>query len=345
MAIRQALSRGERVVGTNLEKLVEEVLTKSRDVDVRLVELVLRNLRAGRVLGPAFMSNVKRIDELLQSLPRLARMFEVRLHDVTHLFGDGLEASRTSALKSHYLRELDELRAFANGREFEHLLATPATRARIDADARGMMQGLGGIVDRYGDLKRESYACNSLTRRLYPRAAVEAGILQEARRLGLPMPSPKEMDNLAKANRLDAQHVIEKRTFKVFEKEWNLLGWRSIEDMPAMAIMHEWHIPSPKNLPGMRDMKLIDDAMPIEDVFSLTKEMERDLPLENFNTAEDYLKALKKFYGFSKTNKRGDVVVQPLASLVEIVEKVQTQLVRARNNPSLIKKLKKIRSE
>jgi hypothetical protein len=340
MAIGQTLVHGARVVGTPLAEVVEKVVMKAPGVDAGFVKLILRDLKAGKILKPAFKDNLKRIDDLLHRLPTLAAKFQVRRGDIQHLFL--ADSKAVDSGKAEYRRALQELRVFARSPEFEHLLNNPATRKVVEEYARGHMMGLSGIVERYGDLIDETYACNSLTKRLYPRASIRAELIAYAKLHKLPMPSKVEIDNLAKANRLDAQHVIEKRTFEVFKKEWNMLGWGSENDMPAMAIMHEWHIPSPKNLPGMEGRMLNDDAIPIEDVFSLTKEMEARLPLKDFNTAEDYLKALKKFYAVSHTNDRGEIV-QPLTNLVTVVEKLQSALAKARNN--VFGKVKKLRGQ
>ena len=67
---------------------------------------------------------------------------------------------------------------------------------------------------------------------------------------------------------------------------------------------------------------------PIADIFSLTKEMERDLPLDKFKTADDYLEELKKFYGYKVTNKQGREI-EPLRAFTQFVEQVEKALVAA----------------
>ncbi len=80
---------------------------------------------------------------------------------------------------------------------------------------------------------------------------------------------------------------------------------------------------------GLEDARLRGDE-PIADIFSLTKEMERDLPLDKFKTADDYLKELKKFYGFKVTNKQGREI-EPLRAFTQFVEQVEKALVAARD--------------
>lgn len=317
MVTRRALQRGARVVGTILEKVVKQKLSH---VDVSLVKLRLRDLWTAKFLtSPLSIRVSERLNELMLALPRLAEKFQMRRQEVTHLFGAGLEVARKDFLKRDYLSRLDELRDLARSEEFQRLIQVPKSRDRIAKYARDNMQGLSGIVDRYGDLYRESYALNALTRRLYPGSAIDIGV------------------------RLDAQHVIEKRTFDKFVKDWALLGWQSKEDMPAMVVMHDWHIPSPKNLPGLKDVRLKNDTIPIEDVFSLTKEMERELPLEKFKKVEDYLSAVKKFYSGSPIKDAPGVV--PRARFVALVEQVEKELYLARTRAELVKQAKALKQK
>jgi hypothetical protein len=313
-------TRGARALGTELEKVTREFL--SRRVDVPLVELVIRDLRvAGKLARPALQREVVKLEALLQELPKLAETFAARRDTFAHLFGDGLKAARGDVLKRQYLTACDNLRELARSSEFQKLLQTPASRQRIEKYAQERMLSLAGVVDRYGDLYRETYTVNALTRRLYPGEAIEIGL------------------------RLDAQHIVEQRAFEVYKKDWALLGWESTLDMPALPIMHEWHIPSPKNLPGLNKPALVEELeKPIEDVFSLTKEMERDLKLEKFKSADQYLEALKDFYKLSIKNKRNQPV-EPLNNLVKCVEQIQRELDRARTAAALVKATKLLRGK
>jgi hypothetical protein len=313
------LTRGLRVLDTALEKLVRELMTGN--VDDALLRLVVRDLRSGKLLSQGFRRSIGDAEALLKRLSVLAKQLQFRRKNFAWMFGDGLALARRDPIRSEYLRLCDRLREFARTPDFEKLIdpkLAPAARAAMEAYARELMQNVAGIVDRYGDLYRETYLVNALTRRLYrgPTPSVYKRVTAPTTDIYLGL-------------RIDAQHIIEQRAFAKFKKDWALLGWASESDMPAIPVMHEWHIPSPKNLMGLEDTKL-QTGEPIADIFSLTKEMERDLPLDKFKTADDYLKALKKFYGYKVTSKQGREI-EPLRPFTQFVEQVEKALVVARD--------------
>ena len=326
-------------VATSADSSLTGVLEKLVKTEVKSpnARRILSDLRAGKLVKPAAERAIKRFEEMLQRLPKLAEELQFRRREFSHVFhvsGDELGTARLDALRTEYLRMCDEMREFARTEDFQKLISNPSSRAQIEKYAGDQMQSLSGIVDRYGDLYRETYTVNALTRRLFPGKTMASAqgktIEGSAIYLGL---------------RLDAQHIVEKRVLPKWEEDWALLGWKSEADMPAVPIMHEWHIPSPKNLMGLEGRKLLDEAeTPIEDVFSLTKEMERDLPLEKFKSADEYLSALKKFCNISVKNKRGDVV-EPLRNLVTFVGEVEKELDRARTNAALVKAVRQLRGK
>ena len=128
--------------------------------------------------------------------------------------------------------------------------------------------------------------------------------------------------------RVDAQHIVEQHAFDKFKKDWALLGWASEADMPAIPVMHEWHILSPKNLMGLEDVRLKGDE-PIDDIFSLTKQTIDALPLDRYKTAEAYLADLKKFYSYKVKNKKGREI-EPLRAFSGFVEQVEQALKKAK---------------
>lgn len=313
-----ALTRGLRVIDTALEKLVRELM--SSNVDDALLRLVIRDLRSGKLLSQGFRRAISEAEELLRRLPVLGKQLQFRRTNFAWMFGEGLLNARRDPVRGEYLRLCDRLLEFVRTPAFERLIdakRAPSTRAAMERYARDLMQSIAGIVDRYGDLKRESYLMNALTRRLYrgPTDSTYKGMKAVTTDIYLGL-------------RIDAQHVVEQRAFDKFKKDWALIGWLSEADMPAIPVMHEWHIPSPKNLMGMQDTRLLHDE-PISDIFSLTKEMERDLPLDRFKSAEDYLAGLKNFYGFKVTNKKGRDI-EPLRNLREFVEQVERELRKAK---------------
>jgi hypothetical protein len=311
----------------------------STRADETLIKLAIRDIRAGKVLRPALKATIERLEALLADLPRLSGMLTSRRKGFGHVFGAGLEAARKDPQRAAYLRMCDELRELARTPEFRQLLKLKGPRGKIDKHARDSMQNLSGVVERYGDLYRETYTLNALTRRLYP-GRTTIGFTKS----GVPIKGPKEYLSL----RLDAQHIVEQRAFakKEWGKDWALLGWKSTNDMPAIPVMHEWHIRSPKNLMGMDDVYLDAAEKPIQDVFSLTDEMEKALKLDKFAKPEDYLRALSTFYDVAAKNRRG-VDVQPLRDLVKFADEVREQLRRARaqSEGAAFKAVKNLRGE
>jgi hypothetical protein len=294
---------------------------------------VVRSIRAGTPLARGFKQVITHFDELFKKLPSLAAKLQFRRTSFAHLFKEGLEASRKDSLRAEYLRLCDQLREFARTADFEKLIdpkTSPSSRAAIEKYTRDLMQNISGIVDRYGDLFRESYLVNAFTKRLY-RGPTEQSV-NGVKFVG---------QDIYLSLRIDAQHIIEKRVLPKWKDDWKLLGWVSEADMPAIPVMHEWHIPSPKKLMGLEGTKLLDET-PIEDVFSLTKEMERDLPLDKFKSAEEYLSALKDFYRISVKNKRGDVV-EPLRNFVKFVEQTEKELKKAKGGQAVVKALKELK--
>jgi len=90
--------------------------------------------------------------------------------------------------------------------------------------------------------------------------------------------------------RIDAHHVIEDRTFDKFRSDWKLLGWESSDDMAALPILYEFHIRTPKNLPGIRELARQ------KDVTSLTHELLQTINLNKIKNVDDLISAYRNYY-------------------------------------------------
>lgn len=304
----------EKLMEGKLAKAVTEQL--ARHLDPAVMRLAVRELRTGKLLTKAANSALARIDALLLRLPKLLPALEFRTKSFAHLFGKEMERVAADAARGEYLRGLDELRDIAKTEAFAELMKTPAGRTRVEEQAKMLMRNLSlDTIDRYGDLKRETYALNALTKRLYPD---DFGSL-----------------------RVDAQHVVEQRAFEKFKADWKLLGWNSVEDMPAMPVMWEWHIRSPGKLPGFETAegmyKLPKSQIPIEEVKSLTKELFDAADIQKIKTAEELLNAYRAFY--ERPNKYSRYA-KPMRPFVKAIDEIERALTRARTQSKLVQQAK-----
>jgi hypothetical protein len=228
-----------------------------------------------------------------------------------HIFKAGMATHRANPMRAEYLRQMDELVELAASADFASFLKTPAGRALADTQAAQFYRNLDAtVIDRYGDLKRETYALNALSRRLH-----------EADYPGL---------------RVDAQHVVEQRGFEKFQDSWRLLDWGSVEDMPAMPVMYEWHIRSPQRLPGFGrghgNMAVLPASkLPIEDVKSLTKELFDAADLARIKTPSELLAAYRKYYSdaISRVAIKRELGRHPMQPFLDAIDEIDRELTKA----------------
>lgn len=90
--------------------------------------------------------------------------------------------------------------------------------------------------------------------------------------------------------RLDAHHILEQYTYEQFETDFNLLGWKSPDEMPAILYETEYHIRSPRRLLGIEGGLDAPLRPP-----SLTKELQA-LVMTKHKTLEDAIAAYRAYY-------------------------------------------------
>jgi hypothetical protein len=93
--------------------------------------------------------------------------------------------------------------------------------------------------------------------------------------------------------RLDAHHIIERRSYEKFEDIFRRLGWSSASEMASLAVHYEAHILSPKKL-----LEFPTTA------FSLTRELINIIDSKEYQTFEEMLKAYEDYYKSSGWAKK-----------------------------------------
>jgi hypothetical protein len=169
-----------------------------------------------------------------------------------------------------YRQQLRQLTAFITGPEFDQLVKSPREFQQFERLAAVLFERQTNHVDRYAALKAESKAYDQLVKRLFP-------------------------DDYASL-RIDDHHIFEARTYDKFKKTWQLLGWKSADDMPAIALMYELHIRAPKQLLPDINVWVFDE----ENVKSLTALLLKNINLDKITTTDALLDAYEDFYRRTK---------------------------------------------
>jgi hypothetical protein len=148
------------------------------------------------------------------------------------------------------------------------MIASPSEFSKFEKLAAVLFERQAQHIDRYAALRIEIDAYNQLVQRLYPH-------------------------DYPTGLRVDAHHIIEERTYTKFARIWQSIGWRTSDDMAAIGLMYEFHIRSPKTLPGLRRWAVK------EDVKSLTNELKAAIPesrINKLNTVYELLNEYEEFY-------------------------------------------------
>ena len=142
--------------------------------------------------------------------------------------------------------------------------------------------------------------------------------------------------------RLDAHHIIEQHTFELFKSDFELLGWKSPDEMPAILLETEYHIRSPRRLLGIQDGP---DA-PVRPN-SLTRDL-LSLIVKKHTKLEDALAAYRAYYMKAEGPflVKGEVV-KPSVSHWKYIgpffdgkDGLVARLARLRSQQALVKKIK-----
>ena len=134
---------------------------------------------------------------------------------------------------------------------------------------------------------------------------------------------PKDYPSL----RTDAHHVIEDRAYEKFKDAWKLIGWDSPNDMAAIGVLYEFHIRSPKRLPGIAELGKQ------EDMLSLTQELLHAIDLSKIDTPEQLIAEYRKYYYTTELWKK----------TAPVLDRVERQLSLAKSRQKLFQELKKLK--
>jgi hypothetical protein len=113
----------------------------------------------------------------------------------------------------------------------EELRAAARAVKEVEKEAQRLYQQLADEIASYNKLNRLTGDFNR---------CVRATLVKEGTALG------PEVEYIGL--RLDADHILEGRTFSWFEKEFKALGWASSKEMDALAVHTEFHIRSGSGL-------------------------------------------------------------------------------------------------
>jgi hypothetical protein len=282
--------RAEIVADTEITRLIERLL--SERTDPLRVRRVVGDLREGRAFSKVFNAASKRLETLLADLPRMTLEQTARRRG---RFGHLFEFPDDARV---YLRQTDELRALVTGPAAKDLLKVPEGRRILEEHARVLSLQVAGVVDRYSALSSETGLFNGIVQLLYPEDYASL--------------------------RLDSHHVAEERTYTRFRADWELLGWKSPLDMATIAVPYEYHIRSPKRLPG------IDQIGKDLDARSLTQELLKHIDVNGYRDVFDLLEAYKGFY-----NRNG------LRRALPVLDAIENELARRRSVRKIIREVKK----
>jgi hypothetical protein len=289
--------RAERLRDSRVATIVRREL--ARRTDLGRITQDLRGLKSRRVFGVSANSALRRLESILPELPRLIvqQAAERRTKKLAHLFSGDAQSDPS---RLHYHKTLEELRELVRDPDFQKLAKDPEALRFLERNVLStLLDQTAGTVDSYDKLNLETGTFNALVKQLYP----------------------KDFPSL----RVDAHHIIEDRTYERFRDTWKLLGWESAEDMPAIPLMYEYHIRSPKRLPR------IEELGKKKDIKSLSKELESAIKLDKFTSPEELIDAYMRFYQKEAIWKD----VRP------VLEAVQYEISVRRSRARLVRELKK----
>jgi hypothetical protein len=179
------------------------------------------------------------------------------------------------------------------------MIQDPAVFRLFEEHAQLLSDRLAGTIDSYARLDTETGAFNAIVQRLYP--------------------------NDYPSLQLNAHHIIEERTYDKFSNDWKLLGWNLADDLPCIPLLYEFHIRSPKRLPG------IEKFSKANDIKSLSKQLQSSIKLDKIRTSDELLAEYAVFYGRTAIWKD----VRPLLT------KIDNELARRRAAARLVREMKK----
>lgn len=206
-----------------------------------------------------------------------------------------------------YRQQLQRLTAFVESDAFTQLIQDQNQFHQFQKLAAVLYDRQSGLIDRYANLRVESDAYNQLVQRLFPG---------------------DYPTNL----RIDDHHLIEDRTYTKFQKIWQLIGWKSADDMAAIPLMYEFHIRSPKTLlPGIKTG--LDDGTNLKSLTGLLKDA---IKLDKINNTDQLLNAYEDFYrSYATKNGNTDIWVKARTVIKAVRLEISKQETLAKGFKSL----------
>lgn len=293
------------------EKLLVKKLGRYLDIDIIRHDLNVLKRLGQQISDRAIHLVIKEIRSTLKDIPELIRkeLLSRKSIGLEHLFHPSLNITPE---KEHYLLSLENLTKLV--KELEGNKDDTVLINQLDGFGRVLYSELSGKIERYSDLRKETGAFNTIMKYLYPSS---------------PIPD----------RRMDAHHIIEERLFEKFKSDWALLGWESPNDMPAISLLTEYHIRSLQ--PGRslsKESEYLADLAEAKSIYSLSKELEREIDIKAFKTVEEVLKAYKNYYLRQMNTK--SIPPRIRNSILDTLDAVENELSKQKNLQKLFKGLK-----
>ncbi len=289
--VRQA----ERLIDSETARLVQRRLQQKTDPN--RIARSFAGLRSKRAFTQATNTVLSRLESLLKDIPQLTvQQSSKRRRGLAHLFSG---EARSDPVRLQYRKTLNEFTDLIDTPNFQKLLAHVPSRRMLEDYGHALFSHIAGTSDSYDDLLAETKTFNALIKRLYP----------------------DDFPSL----RIDAHHIIEGRAYENFAETWKLLGWESANDMPAIPLLYEFHIRSPKRLTGMQEL------VKKGDITSLSRQLLTTIKLEKINSPEELIKSYIAYY--SKTAIWKDV--RP------VLQSVEQEITRRKTAARLVRELTK----
>jgi hypothetical protein len=293
---QRVITRLSSAARERLASLVRRELTQK--LDVGETASAMRRLRRAAALFDSPLNHpLQRLAGLIDNLPTLIKRSARPSGDLRHLFaGAAPDPGRVEHLKL-----AAELERLAKSPVFDTLLRDPQQFRGVERAAAALSTSFSGSVERYADQAVVTGAYNQIVQRLYPNDYVFL--------------------------RVDAHHVIEERTYDKFRAGWQMLGWESAEDMPALPLMYEYHIRTPKHLPGIEDLAKKNDWT------SLSADLRTHINLDAIDSPEALLRAYAAYYFRQKIWKDVEPVLRAVERQISVAKSAARLVQQAKPLP------------
>jgi hypothetical protein len=267
---KAAIEEAKAVLQGPLEKVANEQLEKRGGLGA--LRIAIRDLTG--LSKNALESLSVKLPELVKAVlegPIYRKLVSSEEQLGIVLFGKaGVDAADFLRDIQIYRQQLARLSEFVKSTAFDRLIKNQSQFHNFEKLAAVLFDRQSGLIDRYASLRVESDAYNQLVKRLFPG----------------------DFPDL----RIDDHHIIEARAYAKFQKTWQLIGWKSSDDMAAIPLMTEFHIRSPKTL--LPDIK---GGLALKDDFtSLTNILQASVDLNKIKTTDQLLNAYEDVYRKTK---------------------------------------------